>query len=151
MVEQTFGQWVRNRMYRIFDDITLAIVDPETQSLVPFPTTLVYGDPRRVEAMKGFDLDRLTDPSERMVLEAIILMLGTLPQAGIEPSDPLFAMMCDLGATFYARGFILGSLLGVDGPIDRAEMDKFLDDVVGDIDSQVAELDLDEMELEDDE
>lgn len=138
---ESFGDWVKERIYEILEEVTMAVISPEDSTLVTFPRTVVYGDPQRGEVLDDLDTDEivtLTEESESMALEAILLGLNALPQAGIHPDDPLFKMITDLSATFYVRGFIFGTFFGLDAPLEREALDSYITDVVDNVNQQAA-------------
>lgn len=139
---QTYGQWVEAKIRHIFNEATLAIVAPD-ETLVPFPRTAVWGDPRRGKVLDDYTpemMDDLRERCEAIALEGVLLVLGSLPQSGWAPDDPVFVMVADLAATFYVRGYILGIEQGVNAPIPMEDLNEYIRSVVTYVDQQVAEL-----------
>lgn len=146
MVEETYGQFLIRRVNEIVEDVVMALPadDDDGAEVIPFPQTLLYGDEGRKELLEGEVYADwaalLPDLAGRMAKEGVLLVLSALPTVGIQIQDPLFALIADLNASFYARGYLVGLLAGADGAPDNDEMDDYLLRVQVDVDNQITAL-----------
>ncbi len=134
--ERTFGEYVKT----ILDDIykeTVEAISYEGKEY-PFPMTLVLGDEdlRHLPLEEEWDQELFDNYGKRMVKEAVLMSLMTLPDfGGVAPTDPLFRLVTSLCANYYVRGYLLG-LLNINPPLE-VRLDSDTAHVVEQIDENI--------------
>lgn len=146
LFEGTYGEFIVERVREIVEDVQMALPvgDGEDGSteFIPFPDTLLYGDVLRSSTLESETYAdwaaHLPDLVGRMAKEGVLLVLSALPEVGIQVESDTFALIADLSASFYARGYMIGMLEGADGAPSDAQMEEYLVRLQEDVDRQVA-------------
>lgn len=147
MVEETYGEFVVSTVREIVAEVGMNLPTEDENGepiIIPFPETLVWGDSRQERLLSdevGVEWGpHLPDLVGRMAKEGVMLILGISSELGLAVHEPVFSMVADLGASMYARGYMIGLLAGADGAPEDANMEEYLHNVQVDIDEQIARL-----------